>query len=161
MTKSNSVNREDLLTTLLSSHLTNNMHDSDISALVEIAEEQIYENGKVIIHEDARTRDLYIVHRGKASVKITLPSEVGHQEFVYAMRDGQIFGELSLLDGSPRSATVVAETEVITFRFDYDQLMNLLDEQPRIGYHLMRNLAIIISARMRNTNMLWRNSMMW
>jgi len=159
MTKT--VKREDILKTFLSSHMTDNMIEHDIDELMKIAEERSYNSGKTIISEDARTRDLYIVHQGKASVKISLPSDVGHQEFVYAMRDGQIFGELSLLDGSPRSATVIAETEVITFRFDYDQLMELLNEQPRIGYYLMRNLAIIISARMRNANMLWRNSMMW
>ena len=161
MTKTNNVTKEDILKTFLSSHMTDNMVEHDIDALIMIAEERSYDSGKTIISEDARTRDLYIVHRGKASVKISLPSDLGHQEFVYAMRNGQIFGELSLLDGSPRSATVIAETEVVTFRFDFDQLMELLNEQPRIGFHLMRNLAIIISARMRNANMLWRNSMMW
>ena len=161
MIESNNVRREELLETLLSSHLTNDMVESEINALVEIAKERTYKSGKIIIHEDSKTRDLYIVHVGKATVKISLPSDIGHQEVIYAMRDGQIFGELSLVDGSPRSATVIAETEVITFRFDYDELMKLLEKQPRIGFHLMRNLAVIISARMRNTNMLWRNSIMW
>jgi CRP-like cAMP-binding protein len=161
MTKTNNVKNKDILQTFKSSHMTDNMVDHDISELVKISEERTYALGKTIINEDARTRDLYIVHSGKAAITISLPSDLEQQEFVYAMREGQIFGELSLVDGSRRSATVIAETEVITFRFDYNQLMELLNEQPRIGYHLMHNLAIIISARMRNANMLWRNSIMW
>jgi CRP-like cAMP-binding protein len=65
------------------------------------------------------------------------------------------------VDGSPRSATVQTDEEVLAYRFDYDRLSKLLTDYPRIGYILMRNIAAIIANRVRNTNMLWRNSLIW
>lgn len=141
--------------------LTRDMPPEDAKALAEIGEEHRYERGDVILREDSRSRDLFIINSGRVSIRMSLPTEVGKEEVIYTMRDSQIFGELSLVDGSPRSATVRAEEEVICSRYDFEKLSALLDKKPRIGYILMRNIASIISARVRNTNLLWRNSLMW
>ncbi|MBM3325407.1 MAG: cyclic nucleotide-binding domain-containing protein [Calditrichaeota bacterium] len=141
--------------------LAKDMTGEEVAALASIAEEQRFARGAEIIREDSKSRDLFVICKGRVSIRLSLPTEVGKEEIIYTMRDGQIFGELSLVDGSPRSATVRAEEEVITCQFDFKKLSALLDEKPRIGYLLMRNIASIISARVRNTNMLWRNSLIW
>jgi len=141
--------------------LIREMAPEDALALAGIAEERKYSRGSLILREDSKTRDLFVICAGRVSIRLSLPTESGREEVIYTMRDGQIFGELALVDGSPRSASVKAEEEVITCAFDYDKLTALLDERPRIGYLLMRNIASIISARVRNTNMLWRNSLIW
>lgn len=141
--------------------LINEMTGAESAILSSIGEERAYPKGHVILAEDSKSRDLFVICHGRVSIRLSLPTESGKEEVIYTMRDGQIFGELALVDGSPRSATVKAEEEVITCAFDYDTLMNLLDQHPRIGYLLMRNIASIISQRVRNTNMLWRNSLIW
>lgn len=141
--------------------LVKDMTEAEIAALVEVAEERLYTSGTAIVLEDSKSRDFFVIKSGRASVRLSLPSDFGKDEIVFMMRDGQIFGEFSLVDGSPRSATIKAEDDVSAYRFDFDYLTRLLDAQPRIGYILMRNIAAIISTRVRNTNMLWRNSLMW
>ena len=141
--------------------LIKDMSDEESMSLAGIAEERRYARGSVILREDSKTRDLFVICSGRVSIRLSLPTESGREEVIYTMREGQIFGELALVDGSPRSATVRAEEEVMACAYDYEKLTGLLEEQPRIGYLLMRNLAAIISARVRNTNMLWRNSLIW
>ncbi|MBM3328261.1 MAG: cyclic nucleotide-binding domain-containing protein [Calditrichaeota bacterium] len=141
--------------------LTRDFNEEEISALASVAEERRFPKGSEVIREDSKSRDLFVISRGRVSIRLTLPTEIGKEEVIYTMRDGQIFGELSLVDGSPRSATVRTEDEVVCHQFEYVRLAQLLDDRPRIGYLLMRNLASIISQRVRNTNMLWRNSLIW
>ncbi len=143
------------------SGLSKDMTDEEVQALVSIAQEQHFARGAEIIREDSRSRDLFIICKGRVSIRLSLPTEVGKEEIIYSMRDGQIFGELSLVDGSPRSATVRADEEVVACMFEYQKLSALLEQNPRIGYLLMRNIAAIISTRVRNTNLLWRNSLIW
>lgn len=147
--------------TLQLAGLVKGMSEDEIEALAKLAEEKEYPRGAIIIQEDSKSRDLYVICCGRISIRLTLPSMESKEEIVYTMRDGQIFGELALVDGSPRSATVRAEDDVTVIRFDFDGLSGLLDSSPRIGYFLMRNIAAIIAARVRNTNMLWRNSLIW
>lgn len=154
-------NQESIRGILSATNLTVGLNDNEITALISVAEFRIYKRGTPIILEDSKSRDLYVISEGRASVRISLPSDEEREEIVYTMREGQVFGELSLVDGSPRSATVRAEDDVSAFVFDFNKLNNLLENQPRIGYFLMRNIAAIISNRMRNTNMLWRNSIIW
>jgi len=141
--------------------LIKEMSPEEAAALAGVAEEMTYTKGSVILREDSKSRDLFVICTGRVSIRLSLPTESGREEVIYSMREGQIFGELSLVDGAPRSATVRAETEVTTCVYPFEKLNALLDQQPRIGYCLMRNLASIISARVRNTNMLWRNSLIW
>ena len=147
--------------TLKLAGIIKDLSEDEIADLLTIATEERYRRGSAIVREDAKSRDLYIIREGRVSVKLKLPSESGREEVLYQMRDSQVFGELSLIDGSPRSATVFADDDVVAYRLNYDQLLELLENKPHIGYIMMRNIAVIIANRVRDTNMLWRNSLIW
>jgi len=162
MTEENTKGKQERIFELLAAAgLSKDMSRDELTALVRLAEEKRFSKGAAIIRENSKTRDLYIIQEGKVSIQLKIPVELGKDEVIYTMRDGQIFGELALVDGSPRSASVKAEGEVVVFCFDYGRLSALLDERPRIGYILMRNMATIIANRVRNTNLMWRNLMIW
>jgi CRP-like cAMP-binding protein len=147
--------------TLERSGLTQGMTSEEIAELARIPQEKHFLKGAVILHEDSKSRDMYLIHEGRVSIQVSLPGGGAQEEVMYSMRDGQLFGELSLVDGAPRSASVRAEENVTVYQFDYEKTIALLDANPRIGYRLMRNLAGIISNRVRSTNMLWRNTLIW
>ncbi len=161
MSSNSGCNLDQIKETLKNSGLGVDLKVEELELLAELATEHHYRKGARILKEDARSRDLYLIHQGRVSVRLKLPSEFGREEAIYQIRDGQVFGEFSMVDGSPRSATVNADDEVIAYQFDHSSLMQLLDNNPRIGYVIMRNMAKIIASRVRNTNMLWRNTLVW
>lgn len=152
---------EDIIPLLRQTGLANGLSDPQLSVLCALPLEQAFPKGSIIIREDSRTRDLYIIRSGRVSIRMTLPSGIEQEEILLMLNDGQIFGEISLVDGSPRSATVRAEDDVVVLCFDYQQLTNFFDADPRAGYQMMRNIASILASRTRNTNLLWRNLMIW
>jgi len=150
-----------IITMLHETGLANGLNDTQLNTLSGFPEEQSASKGTIIIREDSRTRDLYIICKGRVSIRMTLPSGIEKEEILLMLNEKQIFGEISLVDGSPRSATVRAEEDVVLLRFDYQKLIDFFDEDPRAAYLIMRNIAAILAARTRNTNLLWRNLMIW
>lgn len=157
-----SINDLEIRTELIkSAGLTTGLTDQEVALLADLAEEQSYPKGSIVIREDARSRDLFLVKQGRISIRLKLPSDFGQDEVIYTMREGQILGEIALVDGSPRSASAFTENDVIVYCFDFNKLSSFLDERPHIGYLFMRNIAAILATRIRNTNMLWRNTLLW
>src|ERR671916_192135 len=65
-----------------------------------------FRRNEVIFHQGDPGDSLHVVASG--AVKIVLPSAEGEEAIIATLRPGDFFGELSLLDGAPRSATAVA-----------------------------------------------------
>ena len=65
-----------------------------------------FRRNEVIMHQGDPGDSLHIV--GAGAVKIVLPSAEGEEAIIATLRPGDFFGELALLDGTPRSATVTA-----------------------------------------------------
>ncbi len=142
--------------------LADNLDVEDVKALASLSKELTYSAGTTILQEDGKSRDLYLIQIGRVSIGLNIPMEDGtKKEIIFTLRDGQVFGEMSLVDGSPRSATVKAEDDSIIYRIGYSDLISYLEEHPKVGYAFMRNIAAIIATRTRSTNMLWRNLMIW
>jgi len=86
-----------------------------------------YKAGDVIIHEGETNRDLYILSAGTLEVSVT--SE-GKKIVVSEMTSPEILGEISFLNGSPRTATVSAKTDVEIFVLNHDKVKQEISDIP-------------------------------
>jgi CRP/FNR family transcriptional regulator, cyclic AMP receptor protein len=94
--------------------------------------------GSTIVEEADEAMDFYLILRGRASVEVR-----GRRRG--NLRPGDHFGEMSVLDGGPRSATITAEEPVWALRLDRPNFVALLDRHGSIG----RKLLVELSTRLR------------
>lgn len=114
--------------------------------------EQDVQMGTVIIEENDIPREvLFIVKDGEIAISTGKPDK---QEgyLLTTMGPGEAFGEISLIDDSPHSATVRALTDAKILCLSSGFFNNLVDKDRNIGYIIMRNLARLICERLRSAN---------
>jgi MFS superfamily sulfate permease-like transporter len=92
---------------------------------------------------------LYLVSRGTVSIR--LPGQGSHSHRIAAFGPGVIFGEMSLLEGKPRSATAVADEDVELWSLSRDRLDWLQENHPGVAARLVRNLSLDLADRLRLT----------
>jgi CRP-like cAMP-binding protein len=86
-----------------------------------------FKPGEMIIREGEENRDLYILSRGvlEVSVKNDVASVI-----VSEVQSPEILGELSFLNGTPRTATVIAKTDVEVFILSYEKAKQDISDIP-------------------------------
>ena len=98
-----------------------------------------FRRSEVIFHQGDPGDSLHIVAAG--SVKILLPSAEGDEAIIATLRPGDIFGELALLDGAPRSATATALDQSDTLVLPRAEFTPLLDTLPGLRDALLASLT--------------------
>lgn len=124
----------------------------EIAALRQILRPRTYPAGEVIVAEGDRDDTVFLLVHGEASVVVRRHS--GQEKRLATFSAGMSFGEMALLEPSPRSATVYADTHVECFTLQKSDLMHLWEEKPSIRTLLMENLAFDLSRKLRRTNAL-------
>jgi CRP/FNR family transcriptional regulator, cyclic AMP receptor protein len=108
--------------------------------------------GTVIIQEGEvkQTDYMLLVLEGDIAVENELP---GLQEsmVVNIMGPGHLIGEMGVLDGAPRSATCIANTDIAVAVLSRTALMRLLKEDPRLGSRLLLAISKRMADRLRET----------
>jgi CRP-like cAMP-binding protein len=102
--------------------------------------------GEVLFHEGDEGDRLYVVTEGK--VKLGRSSADGRENLLAILGPGQMFGELSLFDPGPRSATVTAITDCTMQSLAHEELGRWLDGRPEVARALLVQLAV----RLRKAN---------
>ena len=115
--------------------------------LIGSAEERHYEAGAVILAEGAEPDAVCIIRSGKARVE---KEYFGASVSINRMGPGETFGEMSFLDDTVASASVVAEGQMVIDAIPRRALDVLLDEDPLLASHVYRSLAAILAARLRH-----------
>lgn len=118
--------------------LFSGFEESDLRKVAEKARIVEAPAGTVITHIGEPGDAFYVIIDG--SVTVRTPVGAGTQ-----LKPGDFFGEMSLLDGDPRSATIVASTDVRLLAVDRDHFWRLLEETP----DLMQRILMILSRRVR------------
>jgi len=104
----------------------------------ELAQEVRYSPGRMIVRADTPGQAFYAIVEGSAKV---LRGRIATAAGTWRLGPGDFFGEMALLDGGPRSASVVAETELITIRIERADFRKLLLSQPDIALKLLVGMA--------------------
>ncbi|MGZ4994319.1 MAG: cyclic nucleotide-binding domain-containing protein [Methylobacter sp.] len=119
--------------------LFNSLHDDE---LAEIAEQLVYTpfvKGDVMMRQGAIAHWLYIVISGAADVFLELPD--GGRRRIDTIHGGSFLGEMGLMTGDPRSATVIAQSEVLAYRLDKESFQKVLDKRPELAVEISKLLA--------------------
>ena len=102
--------------------------------------------GEVLFHEGDAEDRLYVVVSGK--IKLGRSGSAGRENLLAILGPGQMFGELSLFDPGPRSATVTAVTDTTFASLSHEDLLRWLDGRPQVAHGLLAQLA----GRLRKAN---------
>jgi CRP-like cAMP-binding protein len=98
-----------------------------------------FRRGDIIFHAGDPGDALFIIISGE--VKIAVPSEGGEEAILVTLGAGDVFGELALLDGAPRSATAAALALTETVMLPRDRFRDLIANEPAVRDALLASLA--------------------
>ncbi len=118
----------------------------DVEALALQARERRYRRGEVIFRKDDPGTTFHIITEGK--VRIVLPSPEGEEVTVAILGSGEFFGEFSLLDGEPRSATAIAGEDTRTVVVNREGFLSWLSDRPAVAIALLA----VLSRRLRRSD---------
>jgi CRP/FNR family cyclic AMP-dependent transcriptional regulator len=110
-----------------------------IARVAALAARRMYDDGAVIFMRGDPGDSLCGVATGRVRISTTGPR--GKEVFLNIMEPGDAFGEIALLDGSPRTATATAMSRTELFIIPRDAFTTLLESQPRLATHLIQLLC--------------------
>ncbi len=94
---------------------------------------------------------MFFLARGLADVLINLPDS-DRKKRLQTISAGTFFGEMALLESKPRSANIIAKTDIICYSLDLNSFKKLQKEYPDISVKLVINISKTIANRLRFAN---------
>ena len=142
--------RPDSATALARSPLFSNLGRLDLARLAGELEERHFKPGEVIVRQGDLPDGFYVIKQGRAAVRAsgarTGGDGDGTGEQLTTLGPGEVFGEMALLTDSPRTATVVAETDLTVWRLSRPRFEALLDHERGIARSIERSLSLRLAA---------------
>ena len=155
-------NRASLWTQILAaSPIFQGLSPAQIERIADCAQVERHQKGDTVIREGDHGEGMYILTAGKVQVSRTVTlslsrTHVGEAEKSFLEMDASghpAFGEMALLeDNSLRGATITAVTDIELLEILQSDFDKLCEEDPLLGYRVLRNMASQLSARLRRTN---------
>lgn len=126
--------------TLRRVELFSQMTNDELRKMAERLRYSPFAKGNVITRQgDQKSHWLYVIINGEAEVHLESPE--GGRRLVSSLGKGSFFGEMGLMTGAPRSATVVAKTDVECYRLDKEMFEEVLRARPVIAEEISQLLA--------------------
>jgi CRP/FNR family cyclic AMP-dependent transcriptional regulator len=113
--------------------------DSTIDTISEAGSRRYYKRETVVLLEEDAGSALFIIVEGK--VKVSRTSTDGREVILSILADSDFFGEMAILDGQARSATVTAIEDTELFIIQRAQFLDLLQTHPEIAIALLQELT--------------------
>ena len=115
------------------------LSEGQISRLAEAGKEVTSPTGKAIAAEGGLALAFHVIIEGEAEVS-------HHGSVLRTLGPGDYFGEISMIDGKPRSATVTATSDLTAFAISHTAFKDLVDTHAKIA----SNLLVALCARIRD-----------
>jgi CRP-like cAMP-binding protein len=134
----------------------------DLQAILEFSSEHPLKAGETILEESKQSpdHDLFVVAKGLVRVELASSepkADARAAKRLAVLKVGDVFGEMGFLKGRHRSARVLAYSDGVALKVSREKLFDLFEQNPRLGYLVMRNLAAILSDRIVEMNFMWRD----
>ena len=124
---------------------------AELGHVAQCMHSRVYHEGETLFIQGDVGRALFILKSGK--VELTQMGTDGRPRRMSVIGPGEFFGEMSILEQLPRSATATAAEKSEVLLLYRTQIDSILHYHPRIGVNVMMRLAQLLSARLRRANM--------
>jgi len=128
------------------------LRDEEHNQLLKDSERKAFKPGEILIQEGSRQTSIYVIVKGEVKV------QRDHDGFAIELSrhgPGEIFGDMSFIEGQAASASVVAgEEEVLVFIVHHAHVSTLMGQNPAFAARFYQSLAEILSRRLRETTSL-------
>jgi CRP/FNR family cyclic AMP-dependent transcriptional regulator len=115
------------------------LHDDDRIELAKVVDSVQLQAGTILFQAGEPGESLFIVRKG--SIELYIKDTAGQKIVLTVAEEGQLFGELSLLDSGPRTATAVAVDEAELLVLDREDLLLLFQKRPDAALHMLAAMS--------------------
>lgn len=115
------------------------LKENALNHILELGVLKIYNKDEVILNEDEAGTALFVIASGK--VKVSRSSKDGKEVILSIMNESDFFGEMAILDGFSRSATVTALEQSKLFIIQRNDFLNLLENHTEVSIALLQELT--------------------
>jgi CRP/FNR family transcriptional regulator, cyclic AMP receptor protein len=115
------------------------LSDADIASLSKLATRRRYPKDTVVFFENEEGDFFFMILEGR--IKVTILGDDGREVILSILGPGDFFGEMALLDDEPRSATVVAVTDLQTLSIAPFNFRSVLKSNASITYKVLLGLC--------------------
>jgi CRP-like cAMP-binding protein len=128
------------------------LNDAQLERVAKIIRRESYKGGDVIIRQDDTSDSMYMI--GQGQVEVMKRDSRGENRTALYLGEGQVFGELALLDQGLRTATVVADEDpTLLYSLTREAFEGLCRADSALGYLMMRNIALDLAFKLRHQNL--------
>lgn len=125
------------------------LSDDQLNQLVNISRREVFNEGDTIISQDSPGDCMYIIAEGQIEVQVRDDQGTVHPA-VY-LGEGQVFGEVAMLDEGLRSANVVAaQDSTVLYNIPRAAFNALCQSDTGLGFLVMRNIALDLTFKLRH-----------
>lgn len=125
-----------------------------LEGIASFCEQQVLNDGDILIQEDdAASSDIFVLSEGSVEI-VSNNTGMTSGEVVLSSEDKEVFGEISWLTSTRRTASVRCHGGAEVIRIDGIKLMKFLEVKPEVGFVITRRIAILLSQRMEESNRL-------
>jgi uncharacterized membrane protein len=115
------------------------LDEDDRTALADVIDYEKLDTGQILFQTGEPGDSLYIVRSGE--IELYIKDTAGQKIVLNVVRPGEMFGELSLLDSGPRSATAISLMETELLVLDRDDLLLLFQKKPDAALHMLAAMS--------------------
>jgi CRP-like cAMP-binding protein len=134
-------------------------HEPELLALTGRLRDRRLRKGQVLFREGEQGEEMFLVREGSILVSKAVTGKV--EQVLARFGPGDFFGEMSLFDHSPRSATIQAETDTMLLVLDRENLNGLIQVNPRAAAAFFHGLVQVFIERLRTSGELVAEITRW
>ena len=120
--------------------------EEDLDHLTKVGASRVFKAREVLFHEGDQGGSMYVVLSGR--VKVSAYSSDGREVVLNFAGPGEVLGEITLLDGGPRTASAAAIEPTRTFHLARNDVLPILQRNPAAAIHIIS----VLCERLRSTN---------
>jgi len=140
--------RTPVVEALASVPLFSRLPPAQLAELARVAHRQRFERGRVIVYQGEPGDTMYFILAGQVKVSLSAPD--GQEAIIAILEDGDCFGELSVFDEQPRSASVIATMPIEVLTLRRQDVLRVIRQNPDLAI----SLITVLAQRLRDTDRL-------